>query len=51
MTSRYKIIAIQTPEAEFAYYIIKDMITKDRISPWFEAPEDAEYWLAITGLQ
>ena len=50
-TTRYKIIAIQAAGFEDIDYGIKDTITGDRIGDWFQSRGDAEYWLAITGLQ
>ena len=44
---RYGVIAIQFTGAEYPDYIIKDMITGTRIGPWFEAPEDAGFWLDL----
>ena len=32
-------------------YLIRDTITGDNISGWFQSQEAAEHWLAITGLQ
>ena len=50
-TTRYKIIAVQAAGYDGIDYCIKDMVTGQRIGDWFQSREDAEHWLAITGLQ
>ena len=41
-TTRYKIIAIQVEGFEGIDYMIKDTITGDRISDYFESRESAD---------
>ena len=49
--TRYKIIAIQAAGCEGTDYMIRDTITGEQIGDWFQSRENAERWLAITGLQ